>query len=89
VSGGKGVIDMKTLTLVPAYGRDYKTGLLADCAWQEGRDFEIFDVSCPWDGCYVAVGQTADLLASGYTHLNVRYNKLMCVTNIELRKPED
>jgi len=37
-------------TLVPAYGRDYKSAKEARAAWDAGQDFRIQDMSDPNDG---------------------------------------
>lgn len=42
------------LTLVPAYGRDYKTPEAVLSDWKLGRDFKIMDISCRWDGSYTS-----------------------------------
>lgn len=41
------------LTVIPAYGRDYKSAAVALADWDAGRDFKIADCSSPWDGSYV------------------------------------
>ena len=38
------------MTLIPAYGRDYKTAVAARADWEAGKDFIIADISNPWDG---------------------------------------
>lgn len=43
---------MKQLTVVPAYGRDYKTAADATEDWRAGKDFKIADVSSPYNGAY-------------------------------------
>lgn len=40
-------------TLVPAYGRDYRTAKAVREDWNDGKDFLIFDMSSPDDGRYV------------------------------------
>lgn len=37
-------------TLVPAYGRDYKTRKAVFTDWEAGKDFLISDFHSPWDG---------------------------------------
>jgi hypothetical protein len=43
------------MTLVPAYGRDYKTAedVLKD--WLAGKDFQIQDVSWEFNGRYISI----------------------------------
>lgn len=69
------------LTLVPAYGRDYKSkkAVLAD--WEANRDFLIQDISSPYDGRYINK-QDATSLKS--TTFNIRYKSLtqICVVKV-------
>tara|TARA_R110000796_G_scaffold61271_2_gene141900 strand:- start:5995 stop:6192 length:198 start_codon:yes stop_codon:yes gene_type:complete len=37
-------------TLIPAYGRDYKTAKAAKADWKAGKDFIIADMFNQWDG---------------------------------------
>jgi YD repeat-containing protein len=55
-------------TLVPAYGRDYKTAAATVAAWDAGKDFIIADISHRYDGKPIS---TRD--APG-THFQIRYN---------------
>lgn len=41
------------MTVVPAYGRDYKSAKAAKADWIADKDFRICDISSRWDGCYV------------------------------------
>lgn len=59
-----------TITLVPAYGRDYTSKKAALADFNAGKDFQIADMSSPWDGKYASI---RDL--SGYT-VNIRYKQL-------------
>lgn len=74
---------MKALTMVPAYGRDYKSKADAELALITGKDFQIMDISCKWDGSYCNL---ADLKTAGYTHARVRYNNLRDVALIEVEQ---
>ena len=38
------------MTVVPAYGRDYKTAAAARADWDEGKDFLVNDHFSRWDG---------------------------------------
>ena len=38
------------LTLIPAYGRDYKTAKAVRTDWNAKKDFIIADISNRWDG---------------------------------------
>jgi hypothetical protein len=41
---------MSNLTLIPAYGRDYKTAKSAKADWKAGKDFIIANVFHRYDG---------------------------------------
>jgi hypothetical protein len=62
-----------SLTLVPAYGRDYKSkkAVLAD--WEADKDFLIQDMSSPHDGRYT---NKTDCLAAGIKSVRIRYKSL-------------
>jgi hypothetical protein len=42
------------LTVVPAYNRDYKSAEVVVEHWLGGKDFQIADVSSPWNGAYTS-----------------------------------
>jgi len=62
----------KRIGLVPAYGRDYKSkaAVLADL--KAGKDFQIADMSNPWDGSYTSISDLGD-----YDQVSIRYKRLM------------
>jgi hypothetical protein len=68
-------------TLIPAYGRDYKSkkAVLAD--WQADKDFIIADFSDPYDG---KPANHSDLTSAGVKTVKIRYKKLaqICVVNL-------
>lgn len=68
---------MKWLTLVPCYGRDYKSGEEVLAHWKEGKDFRIMDMSCPWDGAATS-SRDFDNRSAGvsYDVFKIRYKKL-------------
>ncbi|HEY1700743.1 MAG TPA: hypothetical protein VGG75_13605 [Trebonia sp.] len=66
------------LTVVPAYGRDYKSKAAVLADWNAGKDFQINDMSSPDDGRYI---NKLDKPA-GVT-LSVRYKNLTMVTLIK------
>jgi hypothetical protein len=41
------------MTVIPAYGRDYKTAAAARADWDANLDFIICDISSRYDGKYV------------------------------------
>lgn len=74
---------MKKITLVPAYGRDYKSKKEIEGSLIGDLDFQISDMSSPDDGRYINLPQIKE---AGFTHLNVRYAKLRKVAVIEVEK---
>ena len=71
---------MKTLTLTPAYGRDYKNVKDVKHDFDGNKDFIIADFFNPYDG---KPANKADLTGE-YTHVNIRYNRLMKIVVIKL-----
>jgi len=64
------------LTVIPAYGRDYKSAKAVNADFLANRDFLICDMFSPDDGRYV----NAEQLAPGDT-LCVRYARKTKQTN--------
>lgn len=58
-------------TLVPAYGRDYKSAKAALADWDAGKDFIIADISDPYDGKPINKEQ-----AQAGTTYSIRYDKM-------------
>lgn len=69
------------MTLIPAYGRDYKSKAEVIAAFEADKDFQIADISSPWDGRYC---NRADLSGSGLKGVNIRYAKLTKVVVVKL-----
>lgn len=66
-------------TVVPAYGRDYKTPLEALTDYRAGKDFRINQISHPYDGRYLSIRDQQDV--------SIRFNQLrQCVVSYH---PED
>ena len=68
------------ITLVPAYGRDYKSGKEVQAAWDEGKDFRINDMSHPNDGAYINKND-----AVPGTILNIRFKRLTGIKQIKVK----
>jgi len=51
---------MRTVTVTPAYGRDYKSSAKALEDWYGGKDFILQDVQSPWDGKPINFSDAAD-----------------------------
>ncbi len=72
------------LTLVPAYGRDYKSKKAVIADWEAGKDFQIMDISSPYDGGYITKKE-AEASIKG-TILHIRYKQLMNICEIKVPK---
>ena len=64
------------LTVIPAYGRDYRSAKAVAADFAANKDFQICDMSSPDDGRYI----NAEQLKPGDT-LAVRYAKKTKQTN--------
>jgi hypothetical protein len=73
---------VKYLTLVPAYGRDYKSQKEVKAALDAGKDFKIADMSSPDDGRMVG---KEELLGLAPIQVNIRYKNLgsICAVRFE------
>ena len=67
-------------TLVPAYGRDYKSGKEVQAAWDAGADFIIANVHSPDDG--KAINKEQAKKGEGF---NIRYKKLTQIKVIKVK----
>lgn len=65
------------MTLVPAYGRDYKSQKEVKADWDAGKDFQIADISSSYDGAYTSKNDASQLSRP----VMIRYKKLtqICV----------
>jgi hypothetical protein len=70
------------MTLVPAYGRDYrsKAAILAD--FQADKDFIIADMSSRYDG---KPANRKSLIQAGVTSVHVRYARLTRIAVVKVR----
>lgn len=44
---------MSVITLVPSYGRDYKTQKEVQTAWDENKDFTVYQIGNRYDGSQI------------------------------------
>lgn len=79
----------RPLTVVPAYGRDYKTGQEAIGAWNASKDFQIRDMSSKDNGRYCGIGESDAIQKEGYDSIKIRFNKLRDVAIVELANGEE
>lgn len=70
------------ITLVPRYGRDYKSRVEAETAFKADKDFTVSDMSSQWDG---KACNRSDLLAHGIKTARIRYRRNTQVVNIEVK----
>jgi hypothetical protein len=70
---------MKIQTLVPAYGRDYKSAEATKLSWENGADFKLQP-----QGCYCSIRDIELMKQNGITDLNIRYKSLKAVLVIKL-----
>lgn len=70
------------ITLVPAYGADYKSGKAVQEAWDAGKDFQIQSFGHKDDGRYI---NKQDAEKEGGT-FNIRYKKLTQIKVIKVKK---
>jgi len=70
------------VTLVPAYGRDYKSQKEVKADWDAGKDFFINSIGHPDDGRYI---NKEDAEKVGGTY-NIRYKKLTQICVVKVKK---
>ena len=81
---------MKVLTIIPAYGRDYKSKKEVIAAWNKNNDFIINDFFSPWDTKPVNkedlnnIKLIEDFKNTNYTCVKIRFNQLRKVIIIKL-----
>jgi hypothetical protein len=75
---------MKTLTLVPAYGRDYKSQNEVIEDWNKDKDFQIANAFSPYDGKYCNQSNLKE--DKTLTAVNIRYSKLTKIAVLYLAK---
>lgn len=72
-----------SLTLVPAYGRDYKSKSELAAAWQQGLDFLAQDMRPGMSG-YTSIRDLPQFKEQHITHLHFRYNHQTLVHVVKL-----
>ena len=71
----------KSLTVSPAYGRDYKSKKAVLVDWNDDKDFTIQDM---YKSGMVNKQQVIELKKDGYTHIHIRYKQLTQVMVLPL-----
>jgi len=64
---------MSRLTIVPAYGKDYRSKKEVQEAWDGGKDFMVQDMMSPWDGKYI---NKEDAERGGITSVQIRFKQM-------------
>lgn len=72
----------RSISLIPAYGRDYKSKRAVLKDWTNGLDFRIQDYRL--GDRYCSVRDLPELQSEGVTHLNFRYKSLTEVAVVKL-----
>jgi hypothetical protein len=72
------------LTLMPAYGRDYKSAHAAKMDLVAGKDFLIADFFHPQTGKPANLQQLRD--EGSFTHARIRYAGLTRIVNVDISK---
>ena len=67
---------MAFLTVVPAYGRDYKNKKEVEKDWVDGKDFRIESIGHRYNGSYTSIRDEASLQTEGYQGVGIRYKGL-------------
>lgn len=63
-------------TLIPGYGRDYKTAKAVKADWKAGKDFIIADIFNPWDG------KPCSIRDMGNEQVMIRFCRLTKITKV-------
>jgi len=71
---------MKSLTLTPAYGRDYKNAKSVKDDFGNNKDFIVTDFFNPYDG---KPANKSDLTGQ-YSQVMIRYSNLMKIVVVKL-----
>lgn len=72
---------MRSITISPAYGRDYTSKAKALADWDSNKDFVIQDIRLSG---YVSKSQVPDLIRDGINKIMLRYNKMHMVVLLKL-----
>jgi len=72
---------MRSITISPAYGRDYTSKAKALADWDANKDFVIQDIRLSG---YVSKSQVPDLIRDDISKIMLRYNKMHMVVLLKL-----
>ena len=67
-----------SITVIPAYGRDYTSAKAAIADWNAGKDFIVASMHSPYAGKYV----NRDDAAREMLQVMIRYAKLTKITEV-------
>jgi hypothetical protein len=60
------------MTIIPAYGRDYRSKKAVQADLREDKDFVVADISSRWNGSYINL---SDMRESNIREISIRYAK--------------
>jgi hypothetical protein len=72
---------MNSITISPAYGRDYRSKKDAESAFQQNQDFIVESIASGYAGSYC---NRSDLKAGGIKQVEIRYLKKTRLTIVKL-----
>ena len=67
---------MKSISVIPAYGRDYKSKKAIILDLLQGKDFIVCQYGDPWDGKPINRNQMRDQDTGEIPNIQVRYGQL-------------
>jgi hypothetical protein len=70
------------MTLVPMFGRDYKSKKEVRAAWDAGEDFRIADAFDQYDGKPI---NREDAIGAGLKTVSIRYKSLRQIAVIQVK----
>lgn len=72
-----------SVTVTPAYGRDYKSAKTAKAAWNEEKDFVIASLFGGQAGRYITKTEAEK---AGFSTVHIRYKNNTCVTVVKVKQ---
>jgi hypothetical protein len=75
----------ETLIMKPAYGRDYKSQAEVVEDWNDGKDFQIQDISSRYSGKYASIRDSDFMIQDGLKNVKIRYNRAADWVFIDLK----
>jgi hypothetical protein len=70
-----------SITVTPAYGRDYRSKAQAIADWEAGKDFILQDITSPWDGKPI---NKEDAERSGFREVKIRFKQMRQIAVVKM-----